>query len=452
MTGADAQEAIDFRVTPASVVRGSLRLPGDKSMSHRALLLAGLASGSSRISGLADGADVASSRAAVEALGAQVRQLDAGTVEVRGFAGASGISRRPPPLDMGNSGTTTRLLAGMLAGMPGVEAELHGDSSLSRRPMLRVSEPLNAMGGAVTPASHGGLPMRISGRQLKACDLELEVASAQVASALLLAALHSEGHSQVRMPRQVRDHSERMLRRFKCELQVRPWRDGCRVSLVGPQQLQATELEVVGDISSAAFFIVLACLVPGSELLLEAVGVNPTRTGFLDILRRMGASIEEGNRRTVGGEPAADLLVRHNGRLKATDISPEEVPNAIDELPVLLVAAAAASGVSRLRGAGELRHKESDRVEAMAANLGSLGVKVRQRADGMDVEGGAIAGGAVSSFADHRVAMAMTVAALAGTGEVTVLDAGVTAVSLPGFVDLLRQLGVGSVSAVARAS
>lgn len=446
MTDSDpGRQAFDLQFAPAAALKGDLRLPGDKSISHRALLLAALAEGESKITGLSDGGDVASTKAAIATLGASCSRQSENVLLVRGFAGSAIVAKTPQTLAMGNSGTTTRLLAGMLAAMPGMEVTLCGDESLSKRPMRRVSEPLQAMGASIGTAEHGGLPLKIKGRALKACQLRLEVASAQVSSAILLAALNTAGGSCVYVPGRVRDHTELMLPQFGCQLQVQKHASGSSLCLDGPQSLQAAAIDIAGDISSAAFFMVAAALIPDSDILLKSIGVNPTRTAIVDILRRMGASIDIVNGASRSGELVADLRVRYSGRLRATEITPDEVPAAIDELPVLLVAAAAATGRSSLRGAAELRHKESDRIAAMAANLSVLGIKLTARDDGMDIEGGTMLGGTVDSFADHRIAMAMAVAGLASTDGVLLKGAQAVAVSLPGFVELLRQLGVDSI-------
>jgi 3-phosphoshikimate 1-carboxyvinyltransferase len=425
-----------YRVAPGGTLRGSLRVPGDKSISHRAVMLGAIAEGTTRISGLLEGEDVLATLAAFRALGVTARGPHAGELEVIG-AGLHGLRATRSPLDMGNSGTAMRLMAGLLCGQA-FDSELIGDASLSRRPMGRVIEPLRAMGARIDGAEGGRPPLRIAGGQrLRGIDYRMPVASAQVKSSILLAGLYAGGTTSVTEPAPTRDHTERMLGAFGRSLE----RDGATVRLPPGGALRACAVEVPADISSAAFFLVGASIAPGSELRLSGVGINPTRTGVIDVLRHMGADITVDNERESGGEPVADLLVRH-APLRGVEIPPALVPLAIDEFPAIMVAAACAEGETVLSGAEELRVKESDRIAAVAAGLAALGVRVQERPDGMSVRGGLLRGGSVDSRGDHRIAMAFAIAALRADGVVTVRDTRNVATSFPGFDALAREAGM----------
>lgn len=428
---------IDYIVPPGGRLTGRLRVPGDKSISHRAVMLGALATGTTRVSGLLEGEDVLRTLDAFRAMGVLAKGPESGRLTIQGV-GLHGL--RPPaqPLDMGNSGTAMRLMTGILAGQT-FDSVLTGDESLSRRPMKRVSEPLNAMGAAVETQKDGWPPLRIrGGRTLRGTHYVMPVASAQVKSALLLAGLYAEGETCVTEPQPTRDHTERMLRGFGYEVTIR----GATRCVHGGGKLTACDVEVPADISSAAFFLVGASIAPGSELVLEHVGINPTRTGMLDILRLMGADIALLNAREVNGEPVADLRVRH-APLRGIEIPRERVPLAIDEFPALFIAAAAAAGETVLVGAGELRVKESDRIAAMAQGLKALGIETRETPDGIVIRGGQPRGGAaIDSHGDHRVAMSFAVAALAATGAVTVRDCKNVDTSFPGFAGLARRAGL----------
>ena len=417
---------------PAAGLRGTLAVPGDKSIAHRALLLGAIADGTTTVSGVPGGGDVRSTLGALRALGAAVEERD-GTVRIEGRGLALGAATR---LDCGNSGTTMRLGAGLVAGAPPT-VTLDGDASLRRRPMERVAAPLRAMGAAVeTTAGHA--PLTVRGGALTAIDWTLPVASAQVKSAILLAALRARGTTRVREPLPTRDHSERLLAHLGARIACTP----DAVSLEGGHPLRGGHVALPGDVSSAAFLVVAALLVPGSELRLTDVGVNPTRTGALAILRRMGAPIEVAGTHDVANEPRAELRVR-SARLRGTTVTPAEVPAAIDELPILCVAAAYADGETIVEGAGELRVKESDRIAALE-QLRLLGVDVRTTADGLVVRGNGgrrFAGARVESHGDHRIAMAFAVAALVADGGVEIADAGSADVSFPGFFTRLSELG-----------
>ncbi len=425
----------DVRVGPPSAgLSGTLTVPGDKSIAHRALILGALAEGTTRVSGFPGGADVLSSLGAMRTLGARIdRDGERVTIEGRGAAlGAAGTVA----VDCGNSGTTMRLGAGLAAGGPGTVV-LDGDASLRRRPMERVAEPLRAMGGVVETTG-GRPPLTVRGGALAGIDWTLRVASAQVKSAILLAALRARGTTRVHEPLPSRDHTERLL----AHLGARVVRRAGSIELEGGQRLTGADVALPGDVSSAAFLVVAALVVPGSLLRLSDVGVNPTRTGALAILRRMGAPIEVVDTHDVAGEPRAELRVR-SGRLHGTIVTPAEVPGAIDELPILCVAAALAEGETAIAGAGELRVKESDRIAALE-QLRLLGVDVATTPDGLVIHGSGgrrLRGARVESHGDHRIAMAFGVAGLVADGGVEVRDAGCADVSFPGFFARLGELG-----------
>ena len=421
-------------------LRGRLRVPGDKSISHRALLFSALASGTSRLWGLADGDDVVRTRAAIEALGAKVRggagseaeAVVAGeradpVVIVRG-AGFDGLAEPETVLDCGNSGTSIRLLAGLLAGRP-FHSVLTGDVSIARRPMGRVVDPLRAMGARIDGREGGRLaPLAIRGGGLNGMRHELPLASAQVKTALLLAGLQAAGVTEVTEPALSRDHTERLLPAMGAALEVIP--GGVRV---GPAPgLTPINLAVPGDPSAAAFFVVGACITPGSDLVVEDVCLNPTRIGFVEVLRRMGADVEVVVKEERGGEPVGDIRAAA-GPLRATTMSGEEIPRVIDEIPALAVAAAFAAGTTEVADAAELRVKESDRIGTIAQELSQLGVAVEPKADGLVVAGGRPHGALLKSHGDHRIAMAAAIAANACDGPSTVRGWRAVASSYPGF-------------------
>ncbi len=430
-------QPIDYLVQPGGRLAGALRVPGDKSISHRAVMLGAIAEGTTRITGLLEGEDVLATLGAFRALGVAASGPDRGCLTIQGV-GLHGLKAPRRPLDMGNSGTAMRLLAGLLAGQP-FDAELTGDASLCRRPMRRVAEPLNAMGAAIDTRAGGCPPLRIrGGRRLRGMHYRLPVPSAQVKSALLLAGLYAEGETCVTEPAPTRDHTERMLRGFGYAVTT----DGPTRCVRGGGRLTACAVDVPADISSAAFFLVGAAIAPGSELTLQHVGVNPTRTGVLNILRAMGADLALVNPRDVGGEPVADIVVRH-APLHGIHIPEDQVPLAIDEFPALFIAAACAQGETVLSGAAELRVKESDRIAVMAQGLRTLGIEARETADGIVIQGGALQGGVIDSHGDHRIAMAFAVAALRASAPITVRDCRNVATSFPGFVEAARRTGLG---------
>ena len=430
-----------FTIAGGGRLTGRLRVPGDKSISHRSMMLGALADGVTRVTGFLEGADAISTMNVFRSMGVRIEGPDQGRVTVHGV-GIDGLRGAAAPLDCGNAGTAMRLLMGLLAGQR-FESVLIGDESLSRRPMRRVADPLALMGARIETAAGGTPPVRIlpSGG-LKGIDYALPVASAQVKSAILLAGLYAEGETAVTEPAPTRDHTERMLSGFGVQIE----RVGARASLRGGQRLRATTLDVPADISSAAFFLVGASIAAGSDLVLEHVGMNPTRTGIIEILRLMGARIEVLAPREVGGEPVADLRVRASA-LKGIEVPPELVPLAIDEFPVLFVAAACAEGRTVVTGAHELRVKESDRIATMAAGLAAVGFPVQPTEDGMIIEGRGgedlpFAGGTVDSHGDHRIAMAFAMAALRSRGPIHVRDTANVATSFPGFTGLAATAGV----------
>ena len=420
-------------VAPGGPLKGEIQAPGDKSVSHRAAILTALATGDSRIENYLEAEDTMATLAALGALGVKWRRLGEGMFEVSG-AGLAGLQAPAADLNCGNSGTAMRLLAGALAAQP-FASRLVGDASLSRRPMERILEPLRAMGANIK-AEAGFPPLSIGPAKLKPIDYRLPVASAQVKSCLLLAGLCSGVEVRIGEPVPTRDHSERMLRHLGAGVE---FGDGC-IRLPAGQQLRGCKISVVGDLSSALFFLVAALLCPGSDLRVCGVGLGRARTGAIEALRDMGAQLETYNRRETGGEPVADLRARHSS-LSAIELDGRDAASMIDEYPLIFVAAAAARGRSRFTGLGELRHKESDRLASMAQALAALGVRCRVEGDDMEIEGGSIAGGAVDALGDHRVAMSMSVAGLAAAGPVRIEDCAAVATSFPHFADRARALG-----------
>jgi 3-phosphoshikimate 1-carboxyvinyltransferase len=408
-------------------------VPGDKSIGHRAVIFASIAQGTSRICNLSGGEDNRSTVEAFRSLGVKISQDD-GVLVVDG-KGWEGFSAPKTVIDCGNSGTTMRLLSGVLAGLPFVST-LTGDASLSKRPMQRVIEPLGRMGARIESGDgKGRAPLQIHGGRLKGIRYAMPMASAQVKSAILLAGLQADGVTVVEEPQQSRDHTEIMARAFGAKLDVA---GGRTISVEGGHKLSANDVRVPGDLSSAAFFMVAAAMVPGSDLLIRDVGCNPTRSGVIDVLRQMGASIELVRPRKEAGEPVADIKVM-GGSLTGVAIAPELVARTIDEYPVLAVAAAVAEGTTTICGAKELRYKESDRIAVMTEQLRRLGVRVEEREDGMTIEGSrGLEGAPVKSYGDHRVAMALAVAGLSSRGGVEIDDTACADISFPGFFALLE--------------
>jgi len=430
-----------YLVRNVSSLSGSIRVPGDKSISHRSIMLGAIADGVTRVEGFLEGEDALSTMNAFRALGVTIEGPDQGRVSVHGV-GREGLKTPAIPLDCGNSGTSMRLMAGLLAGQ-NLRATMTGDESLSGRPMRRVTDPLALMGANISSAEGGRPPLNILPvPSLKAIDYTLPMASAQVKSAVLLAGLYADGVTTVTEPAPTRDHTERMLKGFGVEVQV----DGPRVSIAGGQRHTACNIDVPADISSAAFFLVAASIAEQADITVRHVGINPTRTGIIDILKLMGANLELLNPREVGGEPVADIRVR-SAQLKGIDIPEHLVPLAIDEFPVLFIAAANALGRTTLTGAEELRVKESDRIAVMADGMKLCGINAQPTPDGMVIEGlghlsgSRYSGATVESHGDHRIAMSFTVAALRASSEMNVLNAKNVATSFPNFVELAKHIG-----------
>jgi 3-phosphoshikimate 1-carboxyvinyltransferase len=431
------------RFSALGPLTGSIRVPGDKSISHRALMFAGLAVGRSRITGLLEGEDVLATAAAMRAFGAEIARGDDGAWTVDG-AGVGSLLEPRQALDMGNSGTSTRLLMGLVASHA-ISATFIGDASLSVRPMKRVIDPLGLMGASSEASAGGTLPLMLRGASPAVpITYRLPVASAQVKSAVLLAGLNTPGITRVIEPVPTRDHTERMLTGFGAKLEVGEERGERIIAIHGEANLKPMDVVVPGDPSSAAFFMVAATLVPGSDLTVLNVGLNPTRAGLLEVLRQMGADITEMNPREVGGEPVADLRVRH-AQLSGVDVDPAIAPSMIDEFPVLFVAAALASGTTRTSGLDELRVKESDRLAAMAAALTSVGARVEEHEDGLTIHGTGgdplrgTSNAHVKSLLDHRICMSMGIAGLVSSDGVEVDDISPINTSFPTFMGLLLE-------------
>ncbi|PAU62146.1 bifunctional prephenate dehydrogenase/3-phosphoshikimate 1-carboxyvinyltransferase [Pseudomonas indica] len=425
-----------FLANPGGQLSGRIRVPGDKSISHRSIMLGSLAEGTTEVEGFLEGEDALATLQAFRDMGVVIEGPHHGRVTIHGV-GLHGLKPPPGPLYLGNSGTSMRLLSGLLAAQP-FDTVLTGDASLSKRPMNRVAKPLRAMGAVIETGPEGRPPLTIRGGQrLTGMHYEMPMASAQVKSCLLLAGLYAGGETAVTEPAPTRDHTERMLRGFGYPVSV----EGATARVESGHKLSATHIEVPADISSAAFFLVAASIAEGSELVLEHVGINPTRIGVIEILRLMGGDISLENQREVGGEPVADIRVR-SARLKGIDIPESLVPLAIDEFPVLFVAAACAEGRTVLRGAEELRVKESDRIQVMADGLQALGVKAEPTPDGIIIEGGPIGGGEVHSHGDHRIAMSFSVASLRASAPIRIHDCANVATSFPNFLGLAAQAGI----------
>ncbi len=424
----------DWSSRPGGPLRGSVRIPGDKSVSHRALMLAAIAEGESRIGGFLEGEDTRATAAVLAQLGVRIDTPAAGERLVHGV-GLHGLRGTAQTLDCGNAGTGMRLLAGLLAGQA-FDSLLVGDASLSQRPMRRVTDPLARMGARINTCE-GLPPLHVHGGQsLHGIRYELPVASAQVKSALLLAGLYAEGTTEIIEPHPTRDYTERMLAAFGWPIEFSPG----RARLAGGHALHATEVQVPADFSSAAFFLVAASIMPGSELRLPAVGLNPRRTGLLHALRLMGADIAIEHPRESGGEPVGDLIVCH-APLHGIELPEALVPDMIDEFPALFIAAAVASGRTVVRGAAELRVKESDRIASMATGLRALGATIEETPDGAIIDGGRLGAGCVETHLDHRIAMSFAVAGLRAAGPVQISDCAHVATSFPGFLELANGCG-----------
>ena len=429
--------SLDWLAAAGRPLTGEIVVPGDKSISHRAIMLAAIAEGSSRITGFLEGEDTRATAAIFQRLGVRIDQPSESERVVHGV-GLHGLCASAEPLDCGNAGTGMRLLTGLLAGQD-FDSVLVGDASLSKRPMRRVIEPLAAMGARIEAAEGGVPPLRIhSNKVLQAIDYKLPVASAQVKSAVLLAGLYAQGETVVREPHPTRDYTERMLAAFGWPIVFEPG----LVRLSGGHGLKATDIQVPADFSSAAFFIVAACLIPGSDLVLKGVGMNPRRTGLIEVLRLMGADISQENTRLQSGESVTDLRVR-SAKLLGIVVPESHVPDMIDEFPALFVAAALSEGTTRISGAAELRVKESDRIAVMAHALRALGANIQETPDGAIITGGRLRGGDADSGGDHRIAMSLAVAGQCASGQVKITDCDNVATSFPGFVELARSAGFG---------
>jgi len=440
---------LKFIAQPATQLTGSVRVPGDKSISHRSVMLGSIATGVTRVSGFLSGADAIATMQAFRAMGVKIEH-EGDRLLIHGV-GRDGLCAPQGEIDLGNSGTAMRLMMGLLSGQT-FDVGLSGDASLCSRPMARIADPLASMGASIS-MNEGRAPLRLlnasrNGDSLKAIDYVLPMASAQVKSAVLLAGLYARGKTCVTEPAPTRDHTERMLRGFGYDVQT----EGAHICLSGGGELTATDIDVPADISSAAFFMVGACISPGSQIYLRHVGVNPTRTGIINILRKMGASIEYENEKIVGGEPVADIVVKASV-LKGIDIPEPWVPLAIDEIPVIAIAAACAQGVTRLTGAEELRVKESDRIMAMVNALNAMGIDASETPDGFVIQGkgggeedaptAAVFGAAeLLSYDDHRIAMACTIASLRADGPIVIQDCENVTTSFPAYIELANSLGL----------
>lgn len=428
---------MSFIATPSDAVNGDIIIPGDKSISHRSIMFGSMADGITRVSGFLPGDDCLATMKAFKAMGVNINGPDKNNDVIIHGVGIDGLQAPKEMINIGNSGTSIRLMSGILAGQ-NFSSSMAGDSSLNKRPMMRVVNPLKQMGANISAAVDGTPPIVVEGNsQLTGIDYELPMASAQVKSCVLLAGLFAEGTTTVTEPGITRDHTERMLQAFGYDVKT----NGNKVSLIGGGRLTACDINVPGDISSATFFIIAGLIAKQGTLTLRNVGMNPTRIGVLNIAKQMGGNIEIINQRTAGAEPVADLII-HASQLHGIDIEEADVPLAIDEFPAIFIAAACAKGVTRLRNAEELRVKESDRIQAMADGLQILGVQCSVVADGIDIHGGEIGAGTVNSQDDHRIAMAFAISSLRANGTITILDCENVATSFPSFVSLANEVGL----------
>ena len=427
---------VRFNVQPGGCLKGTIRVPGDKSISHRSIMLGSLAEGTTKVTGFLTGDDCLATLNAFRSMGVEIEGPENGNVTIHGV-GLDGLKAPEGELYMGNSGTSIRLMSGLMAGQD-FDVKMTGDRSLSKRPMQRVTKPLEQMGAEIATEEGGTPPLSIkAGKQLHGIHYDLPIASAQVKSCVLLAGLYAKGKTSVTEPAPTRDHTERMLRGFGYDVITK----GNTMSLQGGGKLTAANIDVPSDISSAAFFMVGASIAEGSDLTLQHVGINPTRTGVIDILRLMGANIELSNEREIGGEPVADIRIQ-SAKLKGINIPEALVPLAIDEFPVLFIAASFAEGETVLTGAEELRVKESDRIQVMADGLITCGVDAKPTPDGIIIQGGGFTGGEVESHDDHRIAMAFTMAGLCAKEEIIVNNCANVDTSFPDFVGLAASVGV----------
>jgi len=421
----------ELRIKPVRCLKGKSALPGDKSISHRAIILASLARGKTLVSGISKGEDVLNTARAFQSMGIEIQGLGSENITIQG-KGLRGLSQPKNIIDCGNSGTTMRLLSGILAGQ-NFSSTITGDESLRKRPMDRVVAPLERMGAKIEGRF---APLKIEGGKLKAIFYQTPIPSAQVKSAILLAGLYAQGKTEVTEPTKSRDHTERMLKYLGADIEVK----NLTVGITGRKELIAEPINIPGDISSASFFIVGAILLSGSHIRLSGVGLNPTRAGIIDVLKKMGAEIEIGNLREENNEPLGDIIVRES-RLKGITIGGETIPGVIDELPILTVAATQAEGKTIIKDAKELRIKETDRIKALNINLSKMGVAVEEREDGLIIQGPCqLEGARVDSFTDHRMAMALAIAGLIARGETIVSDIECIKTSFPEFIEILERL------------
>ena len=425
-----------YIVQPQKVARGDITVPGDKSISHRAIMLASIAEGQTKVSGFLQGEDCLATMNAFQQMGVKIERLDNQELLINGV-GKHGLTQPKETLDLGNSGTSMRLLAGLLAGQS-ITTTLVGDGSLMKRPMRRVCDPLSLMGAQLETSNDGTPPVVIKPvKQLNAISYELPVASAQVKSAILLAGLYAKGTTSVVENKATRDHTERMLTAFNYPIESK---DG-HISLEGGLSLTATDIQVPADISSAAFFLVAACIAPEGEITIHNVGMNATRTGVIDILRAMNADITIHNQAIVGGEPIASITAR-SSQLKGIEVPTHLVPSAIDEFPIICIAAASADGQTSVTNAEELRVKESDRISQVAQGLNNIGIAVEEFPDGLTITGGEISGGSIDTAHDHRIAMSFAISSLRARQKIEISDCENVATSFPGFVELANQVGL----------
>lgn len=428
--------SLQFKLQPVNKISGEIRVPGDKSVSHRSIMFGSIAEGTTHVSGFLEGEDSLNTLRAFQSMGVEIEGPVDGKVTIHGV-GMHGLKQPATILEMGNSGTSMRLLSGLLSGQT-FDLELSGDASLTKRPMKRVTDPLALMGAQVDTAEGGRPPLKIhGGSKMKGIHYDMPMASAQVKSCLLLAGMYAEGETSVVEPAPTRDHTERMLTAFGYPVKT----EGNRMSLQGGGKLTACDIDVPTDISSAAFFMVMGAIAKDADILIKHVGINPTRTGVIDILKLMGADLTLENQQEVGGEPVADIRVK-SSQLKGIHVPEGLVPLAIDEFPVLFVAAACAEGQTVVTGAEELRVKESDRIQVMADGLVALGVDATATNDGMVINGGSIKSGTVNSHDDHRIAMAFSVASLGAEGEIVIDDCDNVNTSFPTFVELANLVGL----------
>ena len=424
-----------FSVKPGGRLEGRIRVPGDKSISHRSIILGSIADGQTQVKGFLEGEDTYRTMKSFRQMGVKITDPDEGHLRIQGV-GMRGLKASESVFDVGNSGTSMRLMTGILSAQK-FDSKITGDKSLIKRPMSRIISPLSQM-GAVLHSADGYPPINIKGGQsLEGIHYEMPIASAQVKSSILLAGLFASGQTSVSEPAPTRNHTEAMLEGFGYSVLC----EKGTISIKGGENLMGTKIEIPADISSAAFFMVGASIAPGSNIIIEQVGLNPTRNGVVKILKKMGANISIINERKVGGEAVGDLRVRH-ARLKGIEIPEKFVPLAIDELPAILIAAACAEGRTVLRGAEELRVKESDRIESMAEGLSRLGVANTVYGDGIEVIGGMLSGGTIDTYYDHRIAMSFSMAALKASGQIKIMDCGHVATSFPGFATLANKAGL----------